>query len=106
MKSNRRNLLVAAAAAAPAALAATKKAPSKKSFWKDGRPKDGKTPLYSGAVTSNGFVFVSGTGKIDGGTIQEQTKFTLDSIEAALNLLKCGHIYIARSIIIELYRAI
>ena len=84
MKSNRRNLLVAAAAAAPAALAATKKAPSKKSFWKDGRPKDGKTPLYSGAVTSNGFVFVSGTGKIDGGTIQEQTKFTLDSIEAAL----------------------
>ncbi|MBL8240680.1 MAG: RidA family protein [Bryobacterales bacterium] len=84
MKSNRRNLLAAAAVAAPAAMAAKKKASSKQSHWKDGRPKDGKLPLYSPAVTCNGFVFVSGTGKIDGGTIQEQTKYVLDSIEANL----------------------
>jgi enamine deaminase RidA (YjgF/YER057c/UK114 family) len=83
MKSLRRNLLVAAVAA-PAALAAKKKSSSKQSHWKDGRPADGKLPLYSPAVTCNGFVFVSGTGKIDGGTIQEQTKFVLDSIEANL----------------------
>jgi len=82
MKSLRRNLLVAAVAA-PAALAASK-SKSKKSHWKDGRPTDGKLPLYSPAVTCNGFVFVSGTGKIDGGTIQEQTKYVLDSIEANL----------------------
>jgi 2-iminobutanoate/2-iminopropanoate deaminase len=82
MKS-RRNLL-AAAAAAPAAMAAKKKASTRQSHWKDGRPKDGKTPLYSPAVTCNGFVFVSGTGKIDGGTIEEQTKYVLDSIEANL----------------------
>ncbi len=84
MKSNRRNLLVAAAVAAPVAMAAKKKAASKQSHWKDGRPKDGKLPLYSPAVTCNGFVFVSGTGKIDGGTIQEQTKYVLNSIEANL----------------------
>ena len=83
MKSLRRSLL-AAAVAAPAAMAASGKPPSKKSHWKDGRPTDGKMPLYSPAVTCNGFVFVSGTGKIDGGTIQEQTKFVLDSIEANL----------------------
>jgi 2-iminobutanoate/2-iminopropanoate deaminase len=82
MKS-RRNLL-AAAAAAPAAMAAKKKASTRQSHWKDGRPKDGKTPLYSPIVTCNGFVFVSGTGKIDGGTIEEQTKYVLDSIEANL----------------------
>jgi reactive intermediate/imine deaminase len=84
MKSPRRNLLLAAAAAAPAAVAAKKKATSKQSLWKDGRPKDGKLPLYSPAVLCNGFVFVSGTGKIDGGSIQEQTKWVLDSIEANL----------------------
>jgi reactive intermediate/imine deaminase len=84
MKSPRRNLLLGAAAAAPAALAAKKKASSKQSLWKDGRPKDGKAPLYSPAISCNGFVFVSGTGKIDGGTIQEQTKWVLDSIEANL----------------------
>ena len=83
MKSLRRSLL-AAAVAAPAAMAAASKPPSKKSHWKDGRPNDGKMPLYSPAVTCNGFVFVSGTGKIDGGTIQEQTRFVLDSIEANL----------------------
>lgn len=82
MKS-RRNLL-AAAAAAPAAMAAAKKGTSKKAHWKEGRPTDGKTPLYSPAIVCNGFVFVSGTGKIDGGTIQEQTKYALDSIEANL----------------------
>ena len=82
MKS-RRNLL-AAAAAAPAAMAAAKKGTSKKAHWKEGRPTDGKLPLYSPAVVCNGFVFVSGTGKIDGGTIQEQTKWVLDSIEANL----------------------
>jgi enamine deaminase RidA (YjgF/YER057c/UK114 family) len=82
MKS-RRNLL-AAAAAAPAAMAAKKKASTRQSHWKGGRPKDGKTPLYSPIVTCNGFVFVSGTGKIDGGTIEEQTKYVLDSIEANL----------------------
>ena len=82
MKS-RRNLL-AAAAAAPAAMTAAKKGTSKKAHWKDGRPTDGKTPLYSPAIVCNGFVFVSGTGKIDGGTIQEQTKWVLDSIEANL----------------------
>ena len=82
MKS-RRNLL-AAAAAAPAAMAAKKKASTRQSHWKEGRPKDGKTPLYSPIVTCNGFVFVSGTGKIDGGTIEEQTKYVLDSIEANL----------------------
>jgi len=59
-------------------------APILDSTFKDGRPKDGKAPLYSPAVTCNGFVFVSGTGKIDGGTIQEQTKYVLDSIEANL----------------------
>jgi 2-iminobutanoate/2-iminopropanoate deaminase len=83
MKSLRRNLL-AAAVAAPAVMAASKKAPTKKAHWKEGRPTDGKTPLYSPAITCNGFVFVSGTGKIDGGTIQEQTKYVLDSIEATL----------------------
>ena len=76
--------MLAAAVAAPAAMAASSKPPSKKPHWKDGRPADGKLPLYSPAVTCNGFVFVSGTGKIDGGTIQEQTKFVLDSIEANL----------------------
>ena len=82
MKS-RRNLL-AAAAAAPAAMAAAKKGTSKKAHWKEGRPMDGKLPLYSPAIVCNGFVFVSGTGKIDGGTIQEQTKWVLDSIEGNL----------------------
>lgn len=89
MKS-RRNMLIAAAAAAPAAVAAKKKASTKQSHWKDGRPKDGKLPLYSPAVTCNGFVFVSGTGKIDGGTIQEQTKYVLDSIEANLKHVGSG----------------
>jgi 2-iminobutanoate/2-iminopropanoate deaminase len=85
MKSLRRSLL-AAGLAAPAAMAAKgkKTSGSKQSHWKDGRPKDGKTPLYSPVITCNGFVFVSGSGKIDGGTIQEQTKYTLDSIEANL----------------------
>jgi enamine deaminase RidA (YjgF/YER057c/UK114 family) len=82
MKS-RRNLL-AAAAAAPAAMAAAKKGTSKKAHWEEGRPTDGKLPLYSPAIVCNGFVFVSGTGKIDGGTIQEQTKWVLDSIEGNL----------------------
>lgn len=82
MKS-RRNLL-AAAAAAPAAMAAAKKGTSKKAHWKEGRPTDGKMPLYSPAIVCNGFVSVSGTGKIDGGTIQEQTKWVLDSIEGNL----------------------
>lgn len=77
-------MMMAAALAAPAALAAQKKSPKRQSHWKEGRPKDGKTPLYSPAVTCNGFVFVSGTGKIDGGTIQEQTKYVLDTIEANL----------------------
>lgn len=76
--------MMAAALAAPAAMAAKKKSSTRQSHWKDGRPKDGKTPLYSPAVTCNGFVFVSGTGKIDGGTIQEQTKYVLDSLEANL----------------------
>ena len=83
MKSPRRSILLAAAAA-PAALAAKKKPSSKQSLWKNGRPTDGKSPLYSPAVSCNGFVFVSGTGKIDGGSIQEQTKWVLDSIEANL----------------------
>ena len=83
MTPNRRKLLTAAIAA-PAALAAAPKKATRKSNWKDGRPTDGKLPLYSPAVTCNGFVFVSGTGKIDGGTIQEQTKYVLDSIEANL----------------------
>ena len=82
MKS-RRNLL-AAAAAAPAAMAAAKKPSTRKPIWKEARPTDGKLPLYSPAISCNGFVFVSGTGKIDGGTIQEQTKYTLDSLEATL----------------------
>ncbi len=83
MANSRRNLLAAAALAVPAA-AAPKNPKGKKSHFKDGRPPDGKAPLYSPAVTCNGFVFVSGTGKIDGGTIQEQTKYVLDSIEANL----------------------
>ena len=84
MKTLRRSLL-AAGLAAPAALAAKgKRTGGKQTLWKDGRPTDGKMPLYSPAVTCNGFVFVSGTGKIDGGTIQEQTKWVLDSIEANL----------------------
>ena len=82
MKTPRRTL-IAALAAAPAAMAAGKKS-TKKSHWKGRRPTDGKLPLYSPAVTCNGFVFVSGTGKIDGGTIQDQTKYVLDSIEANL----------------------
>jgi 2-iminobutanoate/2-iminopropanoate deaminase len=86
MPSSRRNLLAAAALAVPAAEAAKekKKSAGKQAHWKDGRPTDGKLPLYSPVITSNGFVFVSGTGKIDGGTIQEQTKWVLDSIEANL----------------------
>lgn len=76
--------MMAAALAAPAAMAAKKKSSTRQSHWRNGRPNDGKTPLYSPAVTCNGFVFVSGTGKIDGGTIQEQTKYVLDSIEANL----------------------
>lgn len=82
MKSSRRNLL-AAAALAPAAASAQKKT-SRQSHWPKGRPTDGKAPLYSPVVTSNGFAFVSGTGKIDGGSIEEQTKYVLDSIEANL----------------------
>ena len=83
MSNSRRSLFAAAALAVPAA-AIAKPSKNKQTHWKDGRPKDGKAPLYSPVVTSNGFVFVSGTGKIDGGTIQEQTKWVLDSIEANL----------------------
>ena len=83
MTSSRRNLLTAAALAAPATAVAQKKT-SRQSHWPNGRPKDGKTPLYSPVVTCNGFAFVSGTGKIDGGSIEEQTKYVLDSIEANL----------------------
>lgn len=84
MKS-RRNLLVAAAGAAPAALAASpKKGTSKKALYKNGRPTDGKLPLYSPAISCNGFLFVSGSGKIDGGTLEEQVKYTLDDIESTL----------------------
>lgn len=83
MKTRRRNLLAAAAGAAPA-LAAQAKPSTKRAHWKDGAPTDGKPPLYSPAITCNGFVFVSGTGKIDGGTIQEQTKWVLDRIEENL----------------------
>lgn len=82
MKTRRRNLL-AAAAAAPA-LAAQSKPVSKRAHWKDEVPTDGKAPLYSPVISCNGFVFVSGTGKTDGGTIQEQTKWVLDRIEASL----------------------
>ena len=78
----RRNMLTIAAAAAAASPAAA--AQEKRTFWRRGRPKDGKAPLFSPAVTANGFVFVSGTGKIDGGTIEEQTKWVLDSIAADL----------------------
>jgi len=81
MPTSRRLLLAAAAAAVPAVAKPPK---DKKAHWKDGRPTDGKLPLYSPVITANGFVFVSGTGKIDGGTIQEQTKWVLDSIEANL----------------------
>jgi len=81
MVTSRRLLLAAAAAAVPAVAKPPK---DKKAHFKDGRPKDGKAPLYSPAITCNGFVFVSGTGKIDGGTIQEQTKYVLDSIESNL----------------------
>lgn len=82
MKSSRRNLL-AAAALAPAAASAQKKS-SRQSHWPKGRPTDGKKPLYSPVVTCNGFAFVSGTGKIDGGSIEEQTKYCLDSLEESL----------------------
>jgi reactive intermediate/imine deaminase len=88
MKSIRRTLIGAGLAATAAAAAAgkekKKKAGSKQAHWKNGRPTDGKLPLYSPAITCNGFVFVSGTGKIDGGTLEEQTKYVLDSIEANL----------------------
>lgn len=86
MKTRRRNLL-AAVAAAPAAMAAQKKTSTKRAHWKDGAPTDGKTPLYSPVITCNGFAFVSGTGKIDGGTIQEQTKYVLDKIEENLKAI-------------------
>lgn len=85
MKTTRRKAIAAAAAlAAPAAAAAQQKSRSKQAHWPKGRPTDGKAPLYSPVITSNGFVFVSGTGKIDGGSIEEQTKYVLDSIEANL----------------------
>lgn len=88
MSKSRRSLFTAGAAALAVTTAEAakdkKNTSGKQSHWKDGRPTDGKLPLYSPVVTANGFVFVSGTGKIDGGTIQEQTKWVLDSIEANL----------------------
>jgi 2-iminobutanoate/2-iminopropanoate deaminase len=48
------------------------------------KPADGQVPLYSEAVSCNGFVFVSGNGVNDVQGVKAQTTKVLDTIQAAL----------------------
>ena len=84
MKSTRRSAAMAvlsgtALAAAPQAGAAGKQVHNR-------RPKqqDGPAPLYSEAVSYNGFVFVSGNGVNDVQGVTAQTTKVLDNIKGAL----------------------
>lgn len=58
--------------------------------------KEVSTGAYSAGIKSNGFVFVSGqgpldltSGKIVGSTIEEQTKVTLENVDAVLKAAGC-----------------
>ena len=48
------------------------------------KPAEGQVPLYSEAVSCNGFVFVSGHGVNDVDGVKAQTTKVLDTIQAAL----------------------
>jgi enamine deaminase RidA (YjgF/YER057c/UK114 family) len=48
------------------------------------QPAGDKPPLFAGAVTHNGLVYVAGKGEHGPGEIREHTKSVLDQIEAEL----------------------
>jgi enamine deaminase RidA (YjgF/YER057c/UK114 family) len=89
-KSNRRSFLAkapavmaAAAIASPAAASAQTAAPTKKVFYRSGKPPD-TTPLFNSTVTYGNLVFISGIGAHVPGDIKSHTKIVLDQMKANL----------------------
>src|SRR5687768_17006324 len=89
-KSNRRSFLAkapavmaAAAIASPAAASAQTAAPTKKVFYRSGKPPD-TTPLFNSTVTYGNLVFISGIGAHVPGDIKSHTNIVLDQMKANL----------------------
>jgi enamine deaminase RidA (YjgF/YER057c/UK114 family) len=94
---NRRSLLKTALAAPIAATAAQAQTSTKKKVHYRG-DKPAKAPLFSGAVSYGGLLFIAGKGAHFEGDIKAHTKHVLDEIEKELtnagssmnNVLKCN----------------
>lgn len=99
MKGTRR-AFVAAAAAAPAVSA--QPSTGKKVHYRGQKPA--KAPLFSGAVSYNNLLFISGKGAHFEGDIKAHTKHVLDEIEKELvnagssmeKVLKCN-VYLSKA---------
>src|SRR6201996_8670762 len=81
-----KNAAMAAAAVGGAAVlsetASAKKVKLEKKSYPP--PKEGETPLFSGAVSFGNLLFLAGVGAHFQGTIQEHTKHVLDELEKQL----------------------
>jgi enamine deaminase RidA (YjgF/YER057c/UK114 family) len=86
MKTTRRSaaLAVLSGAALSAQPNPQKGIAAKKAFNRRQPAADGKAPLFSEAVSGNGFIFVSGHGVNDVQGVAAQTKKTLDNIQSIL----------------------
>jgi enamine deaminase RidA (YjgF/YER057c/UK114 family) len=90
-KSNRRSFLAkapavmaAAAIASPGKASAQAAAPSKKVFYKSGKPPD-NPPLFNGTVLYGNLVFISGIGAhVAPFEIKAHTKIVLDQMKSQL----------------------
>ena len=91
-KSNRRAFLknapavAAAAAIVPATVSAqggTPEKPTKKVFYRSGKPPE-KTPLFNGIVTYGNLVFISGIGYHEPGDITLHTTKVLEQMKSQL----------------------
>jgi 2-iminobutanoate/2-iminopropanoate deaminase len=96
-QSNRRAFLRGGALAAAAGGAAqAQTGPTKKVYYRDGKPKT--TPLFSGAVSYGNLLFLSGVGAHFEGDIKAHTAHVLDEIKKTLEnagssmdkVLKCS----------------
>src|SRR5919204_4452806 len=90
-RSNRRRFLAQASAAAVAASVParahaqtqTPARPVKKVHWTGGKPSE-KPPLFSGAVSYGGMLFLAGIGAHFEGDIKAHTKHVLDEMQKKL----------------------
>ncbi len=92
-----RGAVTAAAAAAAAVPAAAQDKPTKKVFYRDGKPP-AKPGLFNSAVAYGNLLFIAGKGAHVPGDIKSHTKIVLDDLKAELEragssmskVLKCN----------------